>query len=221
MVSYDDLTRRARADYLDVFGGFQAQPDDPLPTGTKTVILLGPYEPGFWAHLTASPEARDGKPDPIDRWSRRVIGALATALGATALFPFDGPPWFPFLGWAQRTGRAWSSPVNLLVHDTAGLMVSYRGALALQTPVALPTPPAQRPCDTCSAPCLTACPATALRPDGYDTKACHAYLDTGPGADCMTHGCAVRRACPISQSYGRRPEQSAAHMRSFHPCPSS
>jgi len=51
---------------------------------------------------------------------------------------------------------------------------------------------------------------------GYDVPACHAFLDTSAGQDCLTTGCAVRRACPVSQSYGRVPEQSAYHMRQFH-----
>jgi hypothetical protein len=47
-------------------------------------------------------EFRDGRPDPIDRWSRRVIGHMACDLGAKALFPFGGPPWHPFIAWAKR-----------------------------------------------------------------------------------------------------------------------
>jgi hypothetical protein len=105
---------------------------DGAPAGTQTLLLLGPSEPGFWAHITASAEFIDGAPDPIDRWSRRVIGHMACDLGAKALFPFGGPPWHPFIGWAKRSGRAWESPVGFLVHDHAGLMVSYRGALALK-----------------------------------------------------------------------------------------
>ena len=78
------------------------------------------------------------RPDPVDRWSRRVIGRLACDLGAKALFPFGGPPYHPFYQWALRTGRAWESPVRLLVHDTQGLMVSFRGALALREAMAVP-----------------------------------------------------------------------------------
>jgi epoxyqueuosine reductase len=53
---------------------------------------------------------------------------MACDLGAKALFPFGGPPWHPFIAWAKRSGRAWESPVGFLVHDQAGLMVSYRAA---------------------------------------------------------------------------------------------
>ena len=179
--------------------------------------MLGPAEPGFWPHVRAAPEFADGAPDPLDRWSARVIGDCARRIGATALFPFGGPPYRPFIAWARRTGRAWPSPVGLLVHDRAGLMVSYRGALALRDRLDLPAPPAW-PCATCAGrPCLGACPVAALDDRGYDLAACHGYLDTRDGRSCLTGGCLVRRACPVSRDHGRLPEQSAFHMKAFHP----
>lgn len=208
----------AHAAGLTVLGGFHPDAtDSDLPKGTRTLLLLGPDEPAFWDIFTASPEHADALPDPMDRWSRRVIGRIACDLSAKALFPFGGPPYRPFLAWAMRSGSAWSSPVGLLVHHKAGLMVPFRGALALRDTISLPAPPTS-PCLACdSKPCRTACPVGALGAGGYDVPRCKDFLSTEPGADCMTQGCAVRRACPLSQSYPRRPEQSAFHMRAFHP----
>ncbi len=212
-----EIDARAARQRLSVFGAFHAGPDDGVPEGTETLVLLGPDEPGFWDHVRRGPEFQDGRADPLDRWSRRVISEMARELDAVALFPFGGPPYRPFVAWALRSGRAWQSPVSLLVHDRAGLMVSYRGALAF--PVRLDLPPVPpRPCDTCEGrPCLTACPAGALTDTGYDLAACHGYLDTGPGRGCMDGGCAVRLACPVARRYGRDPAQSAFHMKAFHP----
>jgi epoxyqueuosine reductase len=208
------LETRLVEEHLEVLGGFAvAEGEEGFPAGTRTLLMLGPKEPGFWAHLQLQPEWAG--PDPVDRWSRRVIGRLACDLGAKALFPFGGPPYHPFYRWALRTGRVWESPVRLLVQADQGLMVSFRGALALKEAVDLP-PPAPRPCDTCAAPCLTACPVGALSGAGYDLSACHAFLDHPEGQDCMTGGCLVRRACPVSQGFGRLAEQSAYHMRQFH-----
>ncbi len=215
--TYADIADRAAEERLEIFGGFHVEDTDGVPAGTQTILLIGPAEPGFWAHITASQEYQGTDPDPIDRWSRRVIGRLACDLGSKALFPFTGPPWHPFIAWAKRSGRAWESPVGFLVHDRAGLMISYRGALALKHRIELPDTAEAPPCAECAAPCLTACPVGALSEDGYDADACHSYLDTSPGADCMNRGCAVRRACPVSQSYRRLPDQSAHHMRRFHP----
>ena len=207
------IKEMAAKHHLAIVGAFAATSEDGWPTSTKTLVLLGPLEPGFWPHLKAQPEWGDA--DPVDRWSRRVIGTMACDLGAKALFPFGGAPYHPFYQWALKSGRAWVSPVRLLVHDVAGLFVSYRGALALKQELTLPPAPA-RPCDTCIKPCLTSCPVGALTGAGYDLPACHAYLDTPAGADCMANGCAVRRACPLSLAYARMPEQSAYHMGQFH-----
>lgn len=212
-VSLADITARAAAHHLAVLGGFACEGEEGLPAGTRTVLMLGPAEPGFWAHVRAQPEW--GGPDPIDRWSRRVIGQIACDLGAKALFPFGGPPYHPFYQWAARTGRVWDSPVRLLVQAEQGLMVSFRGVLALKQALEVP-PVAVRPCEACDKPCLTACPAGALGAAGYDVSACHRYLDSAAGADCMNFGCAVRRACPLSAAYARLPEHSAYHMGQFH-----
>lgn len=201
--------------FLEVLGGFAVDEGEAgFPAGTRTLLLIGPKEPGFWPHLQTQPEW--GGANPVDRWSRRVIGRVACDVGGKALFPFGGPPYQPFYSWALRTGRVWDSPVKLLVHATQGLMVSFRGALALPRALALPAPAVQ-PCAACAKPCLTACPPLALTAAGYDVPRCHAHLDQPNGADCMTGGCLVRSTCPAGAGYARMPSQSAYHMRQFHP----
>jgi len=187
------------------------------PPAAQSLVLIGPCGgSGWWNALTQSPEWNDRKPDPVDRWSKRILGAIALDMNGAALFPSDGPPYPPFLRWALDTGRMWQSPVGMLVHAEAGLWVSFRGALALPFAVALP--PATRPCDDCAAqPCLSACPVGALGPGGYDVPRCHGFLDTPAGQDCMSAGCGARRACPRGESHARLAEQSAYHMRQFHP----
>ena len=212
-VSLSDIAVQAAERHLEVLGGFHAEADPTLPKGTRTLLLLGPLQPGFWGALKASPEW--GEPDPVDRWSRRVVGGLACDLGGKALFPFGGPPYLPFFSWAIRSGSIWESPVKLLVHGSQGLMVSMRGALALREVVDLPAP-GPRPCEACDKPCLDACPSGALTGAGYDVPRCHAYLDQPDGGDCLGGGCLVRRTCPLSRGHARMPEQSAYHMRQFH-----
>ncbi|MBT8409130.1 MAG: ferredoxin, partial [Alphaproteobacteria bacterium] len=183
------IARAAGAVHLEIMGAFAPQPGDAAPDGCKTIVLLGPAEPGFWAHVTAQPEFADGTKDPLDRWSRRIVGDLAQSLTAAALFPFGGPPYQPFIRWALASGRAWLSPVGLLVHERAGLMVSYRGALAFDHEISV-TPGGLNPCNSCAArPCLSACPVGALSAAPFDAVACHDYLETVPGQDCLTGGC--------------------------------
>jgi len=204
------ISAAAAGAQLAVFGTLS----DGVPEGVATLVLLGPLEPGFWPTFTASAEYADGRADPLDRWSARVIGTLAEELGAKAFFPFGGPPHQPFVQWALASGRAHLSPVGLLVHDAAGLMVSYRGALGFARPVRAPAPPPS-PCLTCrERPCETACPVAAFSTGRYDVAACKADLDRA-GNNCMSRGCAVRRACPVSRRHARQEAQSAFHMRAF------
>jgi epoxyqueuosine reductase len=183
--------------------------------GARSIVLLSPLEPGFWQARAVDPEFRDEIPNPLDRWSLRTITRIAEEFDAEALFPFGGPPYHPFISWALNSGQVFSSPVSLLVHPVMGLWCSFRGAIAL--PFALEMPKAQNPCDTCTdKPCLTACPPRALTAKGYDIPACHGFLNTISGENCLSGGCAVRKACPVSQSYGRVEKQSAHHMRHFH-----
>ena len=207
------LETAAKDHHLKIFGTCDTEPSDNV--GTGTLVLLGPSETGFWHHVSDQPEMSDNAPDPMDRWSTRVVTELAASCDGKALFPF-GSPTRPFITWALRTGRAWTSPVGLLVHDIAGLMVSYRGAILLSD-AAEPMQTLSSPCETCPGkPCLSACPVGALATNGYDLKKCHGFLDTPEGFPCMETGCLVRQSCPISKSYGRNPEQSAYHMRQFH-----
>ncbi len=208
-----DIAIAAKKHFLDIYGAFHPEHGRP-DADVQTLVLLGPLEPGFWAHFTASDEFLDGCPDPLDHWSARVIGDISKSLNSYAYFPFGGPPFQPFIAWAKASGRAHAAPVGLLVHDTAGLMVSYRGALGIKERLDLPQSPAN-PCKTCETkPCLRACPVDALTAEKYDVTACKADLKT-PENDCMSRGCAVRRACPISQKYGRSEKQSAFHMEAF------
>jgi len=209
--TYQDVDNAAQAQHLCVRGGVHP----PDMNGIATVILLGPDEPEFWPAFTNSPEYKDSHPNPMDRWSTRVVMGLADQLGAMAYFPFGGPPFSPFLRWALQSGRAWSSPINLLAHDTAGLFVSYRGALGFAHHIPLPPAPDTSPCTSCEAPCKTACPVDAFSSGLYDVPRCKAYLGTDAGQACMEQGCAARRACPISKNHGRLAEQSAFHMRAF------
>ncbi len=206
--------RAAALDHgLDVYGAFH--PDKNDFSQAASIILLGPSAQ-FWTVFTASNIFQDKQSDPIDRWSIQVISNIAIELGARPIFPFNGPPYAPFLQWARASGRAWNSPVGMLVHELTGLMVSYRGALAFDTRLDLPVQTYENPCDSCDTkPCLTACPVNALAPDGYDVPACHAYLDTKAGNNCLTKGCIVRRACPASVGAHRLAEQLALHMRAF------
>jgi hypothetical protein len=207
-----DLDAALASQGLHVSGAFHIQPDDGPPRKDGSLVLISPAEPAFWPQFNRSAEYRDGMPDPMDRWSRRVGDLLARDFDALALYPFGGAPFLPFYTWALRSGRAWASPIGFLVHDTGGLFISYR--MALLVPWLADTRAGQRPCDTCAAkPCAPACPVDAFS-DGYDVTACKDHLRSTSGKDCMDKGCAARRACPVGQG-NRLPAHAAFHMEHF------
>ncbi len=199
---------------LGIVGWFHPRPEDGAPPGTGTLLLLGPSDGAMWALFSASSEFRDGLPDPLDRWSRRVIDGLAARLGAGALYPFGGPPWHPFQRWATLGEAAVVSPVAMQASPTRGLWMSYRGALAFAGRLRLPPRQSADPCHACPAPCTTACPVDAFAGGAYDVPRCVAHV-TGPaGADCR-RGCLVRAACPAGAGTVPPVEQRAFHMAAF------
>ena len=199
---------------LTVLGGFAVLPEHGEPEGIASIALLGISWEG-WRHFRRAPEAIDGAADPLDRWSRRVIGALAETVGAVPLFPFGGPPYQPFLRWAEATGRIWPSPVGMSIHESEGLWMSFRGALGFhEARHDLVRGDAQCPCEICAdKPCLTACPVDAFATGVYDVPACVAHISTPEGADCLALGCRVRRVCPVGETPPR--DKAEFHMRAF------
>lgn len=186
-----------------------------LHEGGGTVVLLAPALPGMWERFSAGPEFADGDPDPLDRWSRRVIGAIAGEVGGRAVFPFGGPPYAPFLRWAAEGEGARPSPVGMLVSSVRGLWLSYRGAVEMPDRIALPDPASADPCLGCPAPCLTACPVGALGRDGYDVPACTGHVTSPEGRACREEGCRVRHACPAGADAVPPGAQNRFHMAAF------
>jgi hypothetical protein len=183
----------------------------------RAIVLAGMAGRQGWGAFAASAEAGEGMDDPLDRWSRRVIEALARDLGATAFFPFGGPPFWPFQQWARRSEPVHPSPIGLLIHPRYGLWHSYRGALGFGEALDVPEPAAApSPCDSCrERPCLNACPVGAFSGSGYDVAACAGHLQDAAGADCMGLGCRARRACPVGAEHAYGPEQANFTMRAF------
>ena len=218
-MTLEDVGAAATAVGLALRGGFAltaAERTGPLASA-RTVALLGFIGAQQWPAFAASPEARDGVAHPLDRWSRRVVTALAAQLDAQPLFPFDGPPYWPFQRWAQRAEPVHASPLGMLIHPRYGLWHSYRGALAFAQGLELPPrADATSPCSTCAdRPCLSACPVGAFTPAGYDVAACADLLRRPEGGDCMGGGCLARRACPVGHEFAQEPEPAAFYMRAF------
>ncbi len=207
------------AEGLMARGAFHPVPGDQVPADGEgrpaaTLVLAGHAGSGLWPAFKAD---ATGGADPLDAWSRAVFERLARAFGGWALHPFGGPPYLPFLRWAQRAEAVFASPIGLLIHPDYGLWHGYRGALAFAERLDVPAfTPRPNPCARCETkPCLSSCPVAAFTPGAYDVPACITHLASAARADCMDLGCRARRACPVGRAFIYEPEQAAHHMRAF------
>jgi hypothetical protein len=193
-------------------GGFHPEPDEPALEGAATVLLVGNAGPAMWKAF--APHI-DGAPDPLNRWTKRVIEPLAARFGTRAVYPFDiDTP--PFQRWALRSENVHPSPLGILIHPDYGLWHAWRAALLFSERVALPTRSlAPSPCESCAEkPCLSACPVGAFTGSNYDVSACATHIAT-PDADCHAIGCHARNACPVGTDWRYPPAQGRFHMAAF------
>lgn len=193
------------------------------------IVLIGHYGSEYWPCFTAWLEAQPDKSisDPLDTWSKIIIGDLADLVGGQALFPSD-KPYLPFQKWAQGAQALPQSPINLLIHPDYGTWHGYRGALALNFGVEPDVEQDIEPeifenvCLSCvHKPCLTACPVDAFADTGggygFDYASCQSFLKTDNGqSSCMEEGCLARNACPFGLPHKYKSPHMKFHMRAFN-----
>ncbi len=197
----------------------------PLPGDRRIAVvwMVGQVGSECWSAFSGSPFCRDGLPDPMDRWAKSIGNQLAQEWGAAAIYPSDGPPYYPFAQWAARAEPLQTSPLLLQIHPEYGLWHAYR--FALVSPVLLvddarvvsaPKLAAADLCLRCDGqPCLSACPVQAFTVGGYDVDSCATHLHRPEGRPCTQTGCQARRACPVGAPNRYSPEHAAFHMAAF------
>jgi len=184
----------------------------------RALLLVGNGGPSFWPVFSRSVEFVDGGADPLDRWSVRVGNGLAATLRGRAIFPFEGPPFPPFLSWAAKAGTAVSSRLTLFMHQDFGLWHAYRFAVAVPESPGRSSAGAafESHCLKCvEQPCLEACPVSAFSGPAYRSDQCVDFLGRDMESACRRLGCASRRACPVGRAFTYLPEQARFHMEAF------
>mgnify|MGYP001300063870 CR=1 FL=1 len=217
-----DLSAALITHGLILRGGFSFRRDEDAPVGpggepAKSVLLVGQAGASVWPHFFRWRQTRLADiHNPLDTWSREVIGEAARRFGARAVFPFERP-FLPFQRWAMRAEGLKPSPLGILMHPEYGLWHAYRGALLFDEELPLPqSEAAVHLCDLCDGkPCLSACPVGAYSEQGFAYEACLGHLRSGRGGTCMAAGCLARNACPYGQAYRYPPEVQAYHQSYF------
>mgnify|MGYP001052406417 CR=1 FL=1 len=217
------LVEELAAHGLRLRGGFAPVPATDaallaLRPDTKSVVLVGNVGSEMWQRSKAA-ILGTGQPHPLDRWTRDVLTPIAAAHGGAALFPFDGPPYWPFQRWAERAEGVRNSPIGIQIHPEFGLWHAYRAALLLPGELDLPEPQWRgHPCDTCvERPCLLACPVGAFTGARYEVDHCvdHVVSTRQNDQACFQRGCLARIACPVGAVWRYEPEHATFHMDAF------
>jgi len=203
-------------------GGFNFAVNEEAPPGpsgdpARALLLVGQAGGTPWPHFEAWLAKQP--PDianPLDTWSREVIGAVAEKFGARAASPSDRP-FLPFQQWAMRAEGLKPSPVGILMHPRYGLWHAYRGALLFDSELVFQHAAAPiHLCDSClEKPCLKTCPVSAFSSDGFAYAECLAHVRGPAGSACRDDGCLARNACPYGTAYRYPVEEQAFHTRAF------
>lgn len=196
-------------------GSFHIEDADHAPDGVKTLVMIGNAGPALFDQF---PKKYRSQADGLDTWTKEVLTPIADRVGGVIYFPFDGPPYYPFVAWAHRAEPVYQSPIGLTLHPRYGLWHAYRAAIGFTEKLDIPEREADgtSPCDTCEGkPCLLACPVNALRTDDYNVNACVDHMRSEEGIDCRALGCRSRRACPVGQYYRYTMDQASFHMAAF------
>jgi len=186
-----------------------------LPAAQR-VLVLACGGRAFGRALLQAPEARSG-PDPVDRFTARVVGEAATALAqkgqpTRALFGFErrAGQFADFVALGRAAGLGAPSRLGLLIHPRYGPWLAIRAVLltAGSGPTTAPLAVFD-PCAGCPAPCASACPVAAPNASGFEVAACSRHrLDTGGCRD----RCAARRACPVGAVHAYGPAIERIHQ---------
>jgi hypothetical protein len=201
-------------------GGFSfadGAPAGPSGPPAKSILLVGQAGDAPWPHFLRWRQAQPQDiANPLDTWSRLVIGEVAAEFGARAVSPSDRP-YLPFQQWAMRAEGLRPSPLGILMHPEYGLWHAYRGALLFDAEVSIQAPrEVIHLCDLCPGkPCLKSCPVDAYSQDGFAYQACLDHVRSPSGEPCRTGGCLDRNACPYGTAYRYPADEQAFHMAAF------
>ena len=202
---------------LNVVGVTDGSPHQDLLTGCQSAVVFGNGGTALWdafvEDMTTHPEHLTEHQHPFDDFVHRAIqNADPSPPNSRRWIRCAAEPeaFVDFRPLAHGAGLGFSSTMGLLIHPEYGLWMGLRAVLL--TTEQLPPFKAVEglsPCDSCiEKPCISACPAGAVRPEGWKVKVCAQFHQDS--TDC--HGrCHSRLSCPIGDSHRHSPLQHFYH----------
>jgi hypothetical protein len=153
-------------------------------------------------------------PDPVDRFSTSLTSTfIRDYLGnEPVLWLYPNTAYLvPLQSLGEAAGWSFPCPLGSGISPIYGVWFAYRAAFLIDADLPLVhEAPAASPCDTCTTrPCITACPAGAVKPDAFDISSC-ARQRLSPESLCA-HRCLARLACPICPEHRYTPSQIQYH----------
>jgi hypothetical protein len=184
-----------------------------LLPGARAGLVLGDGGGGFFARFRARPSIEAS--DPLDRFTAEVVpAAVARALAGLDVrhaihFPSAGGarPW-PVQRVGEAAGLPAAGPLGLQIHPVFGPWWAYRAVVAVSCDLPEEAP-LEPPCRGCSAPCVTACPGSAVTDRGFLVGSCVAHRLAA--RECQS-SCGARLRCVRGPEHAYPEEQLGFHM---------
>lgn len=175
--------------------------------GCRSVLVIASGGRDLWsaflAEIKQHPCRFTDETDPLDRFVERYLAAADPHPDTTRRWircAATEQEFVDFRVLGLQAGLGWHSKLGLLLHPVYGPWMGLRLACfttdLIEPAGALAT---AGPCRDCPAPCISACPAGAVKADsGWDVTVCATYHA------CSTrchHTCDAREACPAGQGH--------------------
>ena len=188
--------------------------DDLFPEATSILVLASGGRAlwdAFVADLTKHPKHLSEEQHPLDAYVKRCIDDASSVLGDTPHRWFfasaEADVHLDFRTLAVRAGLGAPSRLGLVIDGVYGPWMGLRAACMLS--VSLPvSEPAADHCGPCPAPCVSACPGSALEGGRWSVDVCASFHRTS--TDCDTR-CDARSACPLGHEHRYSEVQARYH----------
>jgi len=178
----------------------------------RSVVLLASGGPTFFRAFARVRGSFAQTRDPLDAYTRRLVGGALAGEDALAAYPFErrAGEHADFVALGREAGLGSPSRLGVLVHPRYGPWFALRALVFCERETMAPQGPLDfAPCEGCPAPCETACHGAALIGERFDVAACATTRRQEPA--CALR-CDARRACVFGTSCAYDAEAEAHHM---------